>query len=193
MGFAGDRGPQAVRPGKQEPSLSMLRQMAHAAGPESVLKYLVSARRERDGLREALAMKLSGLVTNVGPEKHDTLVLRWPGAPRPEVMEALDDLRTRLRQRMGWEGELLVLTQGASAQALALGEQDTLVLRYKDRVPPDQIGVLEDVVERLRAGGWAGQAMVLAGDVVVEVRPGDSAEKTAELSDAPGQDSTQSE
>ena len=182
-----------MKPGKQEPSLSMLRRMAHSVGPEAIFKFIVSARRERDGLREALAMRLSGMVTGLAPGTHDTIVLRWPGPPKPEVLGALEDLRKRLRQRMGWEGELLVLTGGATAQVLELAADDVLVVRKKGRFTPDEVQQLEDVIVRLRESGvWAGRALVFDGDVEIEVRPADSVEKTAESGNDPGQDSDQS-
>ncbi len=152
-----------MRPGKQEPSLSMLRRMAHTAGPEAIFKFLVSARRERDGLRDALVSKLSAQVGKLELGKHDLLALRWPGTPKPEVMGALEELRTRLRQKYGWEGEMLVLTGGAEARALPLGERDTLVLSYKDPLDADRRAQLEEMIKKMRGGGWAGQTMLQEG------------------------------
>jgi len=146
----------------------MLRRMAHTAGPEAIFKYLVSARRERDGLRDALVSKLVVQVSKVELGKHDILALRWPGTPKPEVLGALEELRSRLRQKYGWEGDLLVLTSGAEASAIPMTERDVLVVRYEDPLSDDERARVMDMVGRMRRErGWAGEAMVTHGPVDV--------------------------
>jgi len=98
--------------------MSVVRRIA-AQAPEQLAGEIARLRAERDGLRAALAAKLEAHVRALNLGAAAAVVIRRPvrlGAD--EAAEVASALATRLRQRHGWEGVVILLDGGAEIEAL---------------------------------------------------------------------------
>src|SRR5579885_2208080 len=93
--------------GRPEPSMSMVKMMAQGQ-PEQLVTEIERLRAERDGLREAFALKLAEYVGALKLEKLDVLKIRKPRGMDPDlVAETLERLADQLRARYGWDGVIV--------------------------------------------------------------------------------------
>lgn len=103
---------------RREPSMSAVRRIA-AQAPENLAGEIARLRAERDGLRAALAAKLEAHVLALDLRAAAAVVVRRPvRLSSGEAAEAAAELATRLRQRHGWEGAILLLDAGTEVEAL---------------------------------------------------------------------------
>ena len=117
-----------------EPSMDMVRRMGEL-NPERLASEVQRLRRERDALRDSLAMKLSAHIATMElREDHVLLVRKHSRLDPATAAEALEGLAKRLRQRYSWEGAIVLLDGHDTIRAV---------------VPND----VEGLIEKLRAAG----------------------------------------
>ena len=93
-----------------EPTKAMLKRMAGVA-PDRMIEELEAIRRDRDALKQAVAIRIVDYLKMLSLQSNDVLILRPP--PNTKVStESLAEIAVavadRLRVRAGWEGVLLV-------------------------------------------------------------------------------------
>lgn len=110
-----------------EPSMPMVRRMAEL-DPERIAGEVARLRRERDALRDSLALKLSAHVTTLSLQAGDVLLVRKHGRlDRETAQEALAGLAQRLRQRYSWEGAIIMLDGQDAVRAVVPNDVPGLI------------------------------------------------------------------
>lgn len=116
-----------------EPSAQMIRRMGEV-DPARLAGEVQRLRRERDALRDSLAMKLSAHVTTMGILPDDVLLVRKHGQLDPATAgEALAGLADRLRQRYSWEGAIIMLDGHDEVVVATPAETEALLEKIRAR------------------------------------------------------------
>lgn len=104
--------------------------------PERLVKEVQRLRRERDALRDSLAMKLSAHVATMELRHGDVLLVRKHARlDKATAGEALTGLAQRLRQRYEWEGAIILLDGHDTIRAIVPNDVEGLI--EKLRAPED--------------------------------------------------------
>jgi len=102
----------------KEPSSTLLYRL-QAVAPEKAAEECLRARRERDALRDALALKLVEHVRGLKLAEIDVLAVRNLGRVTPEMLaEIAEAVGERLRAKPGWTG-LIVMERNAGFERLS--------------------------------------------------------------------------
>lgn len=116
-----------------EPSMNLIRRLGDL-DPAKLAGEVQKLRRERDALRDSLSMKLSAHIRTLDLQKGDVLLVQKPGPLDPKLAaEVLDGLSTRLRQRYGWEGAIILLDGGSEVRAVTPDEAEDLLEKLRGR------------------------------------------------------------
>ena len=120
-----------------EPSMDMVRRMGEL-DPQRLASEVQRLRRERDALRDSLAMKLSAYIATMTLREEDVLLVRKHARLDPKTAgEALEGLAKRLRQRYGWEGAIILLDGHDTVRAVVPNDVERVIaqLRAAEGVP----------------------------------------------------------
>lgn len=113
--------------------MDMVRRMGEL-DPERLAAEVYRLRKERDALRDSLAMKLSAHVATMTLGEDDVLLVRKHGRLDPgTAAEALEGLAKRLRQRYGWEGAIILLDGHDTVRTVVPNDIEGLVEKLRAR------------------------------------------------------------
>lgn len=102
----------------KEPSSTLLHRL-QAVAPEKAVEEALKARRERDALRDALALKLVEHVRGLHLAEIDILTVRNLGRVPPGLLaEIAEAVVERLRAKPGWTG-LIVMEHNAGFERMS--------------------------------------------------------------------------
>lgn len=122
-------------PGRREPSKAMVRRLAEVA-PEKLLGDIEELRRDRDALKQALAMKVVEYAKKLTLLKSDILILKPPATNPMISTESLAEVGVAVAQslktRMGWEGSILI-EAGARVEKMPEEEEKRLLAVLKNK------------------------------------------------------------
>jgi hypothetical protein len=114
--------------------MGMVRRLA-AVNPDQLVQDIFRLRAERDALQNALLVKLADFLRHIKLTKQDIVVLRKLRRMDEQLTaEVLAGLVTKLRQRYGWEG-VIILEDALHDVSLLTDEQaQELFAKLKERL-----------------------------------------------------------
>ena len=126
-------------PERRGPTKGMMRRLATVA-PEKVADELEAVQRDRDALKQALAIKVADYAKSMTLGKDDILILKPPSTNPAVSVESLTEvaimMADRIKTTTGWRGTILI-EAGASLSRLSQEEEK----------------VFYDVLKRKHGGG----------------------------------------
>lgn len=120
---------------KKEPSMNLMKRMGELA-PDKVVNELEATRRDRDALKQALAIRITDYLKTLTLNPNDVLILK-PPASNPNVsIKSLTEIAMmvtdRLKARAGWEGVLLI-EAGACLKRMPQEEEELFYRTLKKK------------------------------------------------------------